>query len=120
MRLTRCSSMKRTYFLIVTAISEGITGVLLLVIPTLFLPLLLGENALTPETTIYARILGATLIVLSIAWWNVRNAHGKPAQRALLIVALIYDIAAAIALAYLGLAKNMAGILLWPAILAHI
>ena len=36
-----------------------------------------------------------------------------------MIVALVYDIAAAALLAYLGLDKGMAGIALWPAVLVH-
>jgi hypothetical protein len=48
------------------------------------------------------------------------RSHGQaPAQTGLLIGVLIYDGAAAVLLAYAGLALNLAGIALWPAVVLH-
>jgi hypothetical protein len=110
---------QRTYFLVVTAVVEAATGVLLLVAPAAGLTLLLGESAATPDAALRSRFAGAALLAFGVACWAVRNAHGRPAQRGLLIAALIYDVAAAAALTYLGSIKGMAGVALWPAVAAH-
>jgi hypothetical protein len=112
--------MRRTYFLIVTAVGEGGTGLLLLILPAMLLTLLLGESSATPEATFRARIFGAGLFAFSVTCWLVRNRHGRPAQLGLLVGALIYDVAAAALLAYLELVKGMAGIALWPAVITHV
>lgn len=111
--------MKRSYFLMVTAVSEGITGLLLLIIPEVLLKLLLGERATTPETIFYARCLGVVLVIFSAGCWLIRNQHGSARQNWFAVAALIYDLAAALLLAYLGLAHDMVGILLWPAVVLH-
>jgi hypothetical protein len=110
--------MKRTTFLIMTAVIEGATGILFIFLPAVLLTVLLGESSVTPETTFYFRFFGAVLVVFCAACWLVRNHHG-PAQLGWLIGALVYDVAAAALLAYLGVARGMTGIALWPAVLAH-
>lgn len=111
--------MRRTYFLIVTAVGEAGTGLLLLFLPAVLLTLLLGESAATPEATFRARFFGAVLVAFGVACWLVRNQHGRPAQLGVLIAALTYDVAAAALLAYMGSVKGTAGIALWPAVLVH-
>src|SRR5262245_23959245 len=111
--------MRRAYFLIVTAVSEGGTGLLLLFLPAVLLTLLLGESSATPEAIFRVRFFGAALFAFSVSCWLVRNHHGRPTQLGLLIGAQIYDMAAAALLAYLGVVKGMAGIALWPAVLVH-
>jgi hypothetical protein len=111
--------MQRKYLLIVTAIGEAGTGLLLLFLPAALLTLLFGESSVTPEAAFRARFAGPALFAFGVACWVVRNAHGRPAQRGLLTAALIYDVAAAAALAYLGSVKGMAGVALWPAVVVH-
>jgi hypothetical protein len=111
--------MRQTSFLVVTAVFEAATGVLLLVAPAAGRTLLLGESAATPDAAFRGRFAGAALLAFGVACWVVRNAHGRPAQHGLLIGALIYDLAAAAGLAYLGSVKGMAGVALWPAVVAH-
>lgn len=111
--------MRAIFFLIVTAVGEGCTGLVLLFLPAVLLTLLLGESSATPEATFLARFFGAALFAFGVACWLVRNRHGRPSQLGLLIGAVIYDVAAAALLAYLGQVKGMAGIALWPAVLLH-
>jgi len=111
--------MRRTCFLIVTAVGEGATGLLLVFLPAVLLTLLLGEGSVAPEATYHARFFGAGLVAFSAACWLVRNHHGRRAQLGLLIAALIYDVVAAVLLVYLGSVKGMVGIALWPAVLLH-
>jgi hypothetical protein len=109
--------MKRAYLLIVTAVGEGGTGLLLLVVPSVPLALLLGVERAAPETLFVARIAGAAL--LAIACWLAHGDHGRPTQLTLLAGVLIYDVAAAALLVYAGLGLNMVGLALWPAAMLH-
>jgi hypothetical protein len=70
--------------------------------------LLLGES-LSGSAVIVARVAGFGLIGLGIACWP-----GKPR-----LGMLIYSLAVALYLAYLGLTGGSNGVLLWPAVLLH-
>jgi hypothetical protein len=91
--------MQRVYLRVVTALSEGVTGVLLLVLPSVPQKLLLGLTESSPQTFVVARIAGAALFALSIACWFGRSDE----QRGLLTSVLVYDVAAAVVLGYTGL-----------------
>jgi hypothetical protein len=105
--------------LIVTAASEAGTGLLLLVWPPVLLALLLGVDQASPETTCCARIAGAALLAIGVACWIGRSDTNSSAQLGLLIGVLIYDVSAAVILAYAGLFVNLAGMALWPAVVLH-
>jgi hypothetical protein len=111
--------MHRTYLLIVTALGEGGTGLLLLVWPSVLLALLLGVDQASPETFACARIAGAALVAIGVACWLGRTDHSHAAQRGLLLGVLTYDLLAAGVLAYTGWFLSLAGIALWPAVVLH-
>jgi hypothetical protein len=54
-------------------------------------------------------VAGIALVALGIACW------GRPT-----LGMLIYGAGVALSLAYVGLARHMAGILLWPAVVLHV
>ena len=112
--------MHRTWLLIVTAIAEVGTGLVLLVFPPILLALLLGIEQASPETVLVSRVAGAALLALGVACWLARNDRGGPAHLGLLVGVLVYDIAAAAILAYAGLFVNLHGIALWPAVVLHV
>src|ERR1035437_1788074 len=58
--------------LVFAALSEGLTGLLLLVYPPLVIRLLLNSGV-AGSGIIASRIAGASLIALSVACWPVRN-----------------------------------------------
>jgi len=111
--------MHRAYLLIVTALSEAGTGLIALVSPGLLLRLLLGVDQASPETDVCARIAGAALLAIGVACWFGRSEAAGSARHGLLASVLIYDVAAAVILAYTGWFLNLVGILLWPAVLLH-
>ena len=111
--------MHRAYLLIVTAVAEAGTGLVLLVLPSLPLVLLLGVEQASLETIFVTRLAGAALLAIGVACWLARNDHGRTAQRGLLTGLLVYDVAAAALLAYAGLALSMVGLALWPAVVLH-
>lgn len=98
--------MKRA--LAFAAVSEAVTGVALLVTPSLVGQLLLGEQ-LAGVAIPVARVSGIALIALGIACWP-----GPP-----LLGMLTYSALVTLYLAYLGFAGGLAGVLLWPAVIVH-
>jgi hypothetical protein len=111
--------MHRTYLLIVTAVGEGGTGLLLVVWPPLAIALLLGVEQPPPEALVAARVAGAALVALAIACWVGRSDQRSSAQLGLLIGVLAYDVGTAAILAYSGLFVNLVGLALWPAVVIH-
>jgi len=95
--------------LVLAAVSEAATGLALFVVPSLVGRLLLGEE-LTGVAIPVARVLGIALIALGIACWP-----GPP-----LVGMLTYSAAVTLYLAYVGFAGDFVGILLWPAVVAHV
>ena len=94
--------------LILAAVGEAVTGVALLIVPSLVARLLFGEE-LTGVAIPVARVAGIALIALGVACWP-----GPP-----LVGMLVYSAAVTLYLAYVGLAGGLTGILLWPAVVLH-
>jgi len=94
--------------LIFAAVAEATTGLALLVVPSLVGQLLLGQE-LAGVTIPVARVTGIALVGLGIACWP-----GPP-----LAGMLIYSVAVALYLAYVGFAGGFVGVLLWPAVALH-
>jgi len=107
------------YLLMITALIEAVTGLMLLALPSVPIVLLLGVEHSAPETILVARIAGAALLTFGVACWFAPNNQDRRAQLGLLTAILIYDVAATALLAYAGLVLNMAGLVLWPAVLIH-
>lgn len=91
------------------AVGEAATGLALLLVPSLVVSLLLGEE-LDRIALPVARVAGIALIGLGIACWP-----GPP-----VLGMLAYSAAVAVYLAYLGIAGGATGALLWPAIILHL
>jgi len=94
--------------LVLAAVGEIATGVALLLVPSLAGQMLLGVELAGVAIPI-ARVTGIALVGLGIACWP-----GPP-----LAGMLAYGGAVAVYLAYLGIAGGFAGVLLWPAVVAH-
>jgi hypothetical protein len=91
------------------AVAEAATGLGLLIVPSLVVQLLLGEQ-LTGVAIPVARVAGIALIGLGIACWP-----GPP-----LAGMLTYGATVTLYLAYLGFVGRLAGVLLWPAVILHV
>jgi hypothetical protein len=94
--------------LIFAAIAEAVTGLALLVIPSLIGQLLLGQE-LAGVAIPVARVAGIALIALGIACWPATPLVGMFA----------YSSGVTLYLAYLGFVGEFAGLLLWPAAVVH-
>jgi hypothetical protein len=105
--------------LIISAVFEGVTGIALLVMPSVATSLLLGAPLDTPAALVAGRIGGAAIIGLAIECWQARNGErGSPAT-GVVEAMLFYNFAAALVLVYAGIRLELRSALLWPAIVFH-
>jgi hypothetical protein len=96
--------MKTT--LIVAAVAEALTGLSLMLAPSMVGGLLLGQQR-TGDAIPLAQVAGIALVGLGFACWP-----GPPR-----VGMLIYSGLVALYFAYLGAADGYGGILLWPAVI---
>jgi hypothetical protein len=100
--------MRMRKMLVFAAVAEAATGLALLILPSLVVRLLFGED-LTSVAIPPARVAGIALIALGVACWP-----GPP-----LVGMLTYSVTVTIYLAYLGFMGGFSGVLLWPAVVLH-
>jgi hypothetical protein len=94
--------------LVFAAVGEAVTGLALLIVPSLVGHLLIGAE-LTGAALIVARVAGIALIGLALACWP-----GPPR-----VGMLAYGALVALYLSYLGIRGDWVGPLLWPAVALH-
>ena len=94
---------------------EAVTGLVLLVSPSLLARLLIGSNIDGPAI-IVANIAGLALISLAIACWPRLEENDRGSCVAL----LVYNLTVALLLAQAGSSSTASGFLLWPAVLIHL
>jgi len=94
--------------LIFAAVAEVVTGLALLIAPSLVGQVLLGQQ-LAGVAIPVARVAGIALIALGIACWPATPLVGM----------FTYGSAITVYLVYIGLVGESAGVLLWPAAAVH-
>ncbi len=99
--------------LAIAAAGEAITGLALLVFPSIVVRLFLGSE-IAAAGIVISRLAGIALIALGIACWP-----GGGASRALCGI-LTYNALATVYLACLGVRGEWPGPLLWPAVGLHV
>ena len=102
--------------LTLTALFEALTGIGLIVFPSIVISLLIGTLPDGAVVVTLARIAGAALISLAIACWLSRN---NAAATGIVKAMLFYNLAAAASLIYASIGDKLSGAGLWPAILLH-
>jgi hypothetical protein len=95
--------------LMFAAVGEAVTGLALLIVPSLVGQLLFGEE-LTGVAIPIARVTGIALIALGLACWQ-----GSP-----LVGMLTYSAVVTLYLSYVGFAGGLTGVLLWPVVVLHV
>lgn len=103
-------------FLSLTAIFEGITGVILIIAPRFIVPLLLSTPLTEAGGIISARIAGSAIVFLALNSWFSKNGHRN---YGILIPLLFYNLAIIAVFIYASLTYHVNGILLWSVVLAH-
>ena len=105
--------------LIVTALVETATGLILLVSPTLVVAFLLGASLDAPAALVVARMAGAAVLSLGCACWLARNDGPNRAVSGLVAAMLLYNGVAVAVLANAGAGARLVGVLTWPAVALH-
>ena len=105
--------------LIVTALVETATGLMLLVSPTLVVTLLLDASLDAPAALVVSRMAGAALLSLGCACWLARNDGPNRAARGLVVAMLLYNGVSVAVLANAGAGAKLVGVLTWPAVALH-
>ncbi|MDB6133700.1 MAG: hypothetical protein JWM59_1943 [Verrucomicrobiales bacterium] len=100
--------------LAITAVMEAVTGLGLLLSPSLIVRLLLGTPPDGLAAGTVGRIAGAALLALGLACWMARAG-----SRALVLAMLFYNAAAGAILAHAALGAGLSGPGLWLAIGLH-
>jgi hypothetical protein len=102
--------------LAVAAAGEVATGVVLLVYPPIVVRLLFGAE-IAGAGVAMSRIAGMSLLGLGVACWP----GGDAGNRARAFPGMLtYTVLVTLYLVYVGAVRHGAGILLWPAALAHV
>ena len=105
--------------LLAKAAAEGLTGLALVLFPSLVVSLLLGSPLYTPAAAVVARIAGVALLTLGTACWLARNHGNSGAATGLIIVLLFYDAAVVVIFLFARFGTGLSGIALWPAVVLH-
>ena len=105
--------------LIVTALAETATGLVLLVSPTLVVAFLLGASLEAPAALVVARIAGAALLSLGCACWLARKDGPNRAVDGMVAAMLLYNSVAVGVLAQGATGGRLVGVLTWPAVALH-
>jgi hypothetical protein len=98
--------------LALAAAAEAGTGLLLLAWPSLMVRLLFGAD-ISGIGVVMSRIAGIALIGLGVACWP-SNSASQPLNGM-----LTYSTLAMLYLTYISVRGEFAGVLLWPAVVAH-
>jgi hypothetical protein len=102
-----------------TAVIEAGAGLALLSVPSAAAKLLLGAPLEAPDAITIARLGGAGLLTLGVAFWLARGDSRSRAARGLVAAVAIYNLGAVLILGAAGLRSQSVGIALWPAVVLH-
>ncbi len=97
-----------------TAVTETLTGILLMAAPALLCELLLGTRP-SPQAVPLCRVAGIALLALGTACWPNQPLANAGAWRGM----LLYNVLIALYLAFLGTVRHLSGVLLWPVVVLH-
>jgi hypothetical protein len=107
------------YLLVVTAVIEAGTGLVLVALPSLLVRLLLGASLETPAALTVARLTGAALLSLGIACWLAQYDAQSCAAKGLVGAMVLYNLGAVVILGIAGVRSQPVGVGLWPAVVLH-
>jgi hypothetical protein len=110
--------MIRKALLVVTAVVEACAGFAFLVIPMWAAELLCGEALSSPASFAVARIAGSALMSLGVASWICCDVE-RVENPGLFAGLSVYNVAVPIVLVQGWLARELNGVLLWPAVVLH-
>ena len=102
-----------------TAMLEAGAGLGLLAVPSAVASLMLGSSLDTPAAVAVARIAGVALLALGVACWLARHDELGRSARSLVGAMVVYNAGVIGVLVYEAVGVAMAGVALWPTVIAH-
>jgi hypothetical protein len=105
--------------LTLVAIAELLTGLALLIAPSVVSEWLLGATLDYPAAIVVGRVAGAALLAIGLICWLQREIGRGAAQKGLLVGLLVYNAAVPMVLAYTAKVDGTRAIGLWPAVVLH-
>jgi hypothetical protein len=111
--------MNTKLLLVLVAVIELLTGIALLIAPSVVVGLLLGATLDYPAAIVVGRVAGAALLAIGLVCWLQREIGRGAAQRGLLAGLLVYNAAVPMVLAYTAKVDGTRAIGLWPAVVLH-
>ena len=84
--------------LVVTALLEGMTGLVLVALPSRLATLLLGSSLDAPAALTLARVAGVALVALALTCWLTRHDGQSRAARGLVAAMALYHTGVALVL----------------------
>jgi len=102
-----------------TAVLEAGTGLGILALPSAVASLMLGAPLDTPAAVAVARVAGVALMALGVACWLARQHAPGPSARGLVSAMVLYNAGVIAVLVHQAVGVAIAGIALWPAVVAH-
>jgi len=106
--------------LTITAVMEGMTGLVFLLLPEIPVSVLLGTQLDTQAGLVVGRLSGAALMALSFACWIARNDIYSRSALGIVRAMLIYNVTAVALLIYVYIGLGLCGIGLWPVVTLHL
>ena len=106
--------------LTITAVMEGMAGLVFLLLPEIPVSVLLGTQLDTQAGLVVGRLSGAALLALSFACWIARNDIYSRSALGIVRAMLIYNVTAVALLIYVYIGLDLCGIGLWPVIFLHL
>ena len=98
-----------------TAVVELAAGLALLCLPSAAAALLLGAPLEASAALAVARVGGAALLTLGVAFWLARNDTHSTAGRGLVAAMVLYNLATVFILGAAGIRSRPVSVVLWPA-----
>jgi hypothetical protein len=112
-------AMQLKQLFIVTALTEALTGLALVIATVTVVRILLGALLDMPGGTVAARVAGAALLAIGVACWLARDDAHSRAGHGLVAAMPFYNVATVAVLAYAGLGLGATSVALWPVVGVH-
>jgi hypothetical protein len=111
--------MQSKQLFVVTAATEALTGLALVIAPVTVVRILLGASLDMPGGWVVARVAGAALLAIGVACWLARDDAHSRAGHGLVAAMLLYNVATVAVLAHAGIGLGQTSVALWPVVGAH-
>jgi hypothetical protein len=104
--------------LTLTALIELLTGLALIVVPTVVVRLLLGGE-ISGAAIPLGRVAGVALLALGVACWLASYDENSCVARGVASAMVLYNLGVVLVLGAAGIQSRPIGIALWPAVILH-